>query len=92
MYNSIDINGAKVIDFTPQDNQPKCIVHIATIQRLAKLLPLADLNELKDELIGKIQMKINLMQITEECEEFSAFHRSVNLIREYKPESQPVMV
>lgn len=90
---TIEFNGVKLVDFTPQDDQPKGIVHIKTIQKLAQLLPRANIDEIIKDLLGDITTSNNrlsgtalLDNVLVITEEFVTFHRTVNLIREYKPE------
>lgn len=94
---TIDVNGVKLVDFTPQDNEPKGIVHIATIKRLAALLPKANAYAIICELMDQLHTHRTVAEtnpngeevlngVVHTCAEFINFHETVNLIREYKPE------
>ncbi len=91
---TIKFGDLNLVDFTPEDNQPKGIVHISTIQRLANLLPKADAKEIIQDLISDLHASkihpdptVALGTAVNVAESFVNFHRTVNLIREYKPES-----
>ncbi len=79
-------SGEKAVDLTPQFTGLKAVVDLGTIQRLAKLLPTANFTEIKNELITQISGARNLEQMLQVISEELAFHTSVNIITEYKPE------
>ncbi len=83
-------NGRQAISFVPEDSKDLGIVHISTIKRLAALLPKANPKEIVGELIDRLSGMRDpsscLAEAIAECNEFTAFHETVNLIREYKPE------
>lgn len=86
----INVNGVNLVDFTPQDDQPKGIVHIKTIQRLAQFLPEVPIKEHHDQLVGELKPhQHDLNGLLQVCKDFVAFHETVNLIKEYNPE-EPV--
>lgn len=88
-------NGCTAVDFTPKDSKDKAIVHLSVLKKLTKLLPLASereiINELIDELHrcsyaeGAYPKGTALKQAIETCNEFTAFHVTVNLIEHYDP-------
>lgn len=64
------------------------IVDLATIQRLAELLPPATFGEIKYQFIENIKETETLAQYTDVIVKELAFHQSVNMIRMYKPEPE----
>jgi len=78
----IDINGEPVVDVTPDHHRQLALVDLEVLHRLTALLPKADLYEIKRDLIEKISSTRSVEDVVLACEEFTAFHKSVNLIQE----------
>jgi len=78
-------NGSTAVSFVPEDSKDLAIVHIATIKRLAGLLQLAHYSDIRLELIEKMNSVGALPKLVEVTEEFTNFHKTINLIQEYKP-------
>ena len=77
----IDINGAQVVDVTPDHHRELALVDLEVLNRLTKLLPCVDLYEIKKGLKANISGARSIEHIVKVCENFAAFHRTVNLIQ-----------
>lgn len=77
----IDINGAQVVDVTPDHHRELALVDLEVLNRLTKLLPCVDLYEISKGLGAKINNARSIEHIVKVCENFAAFHRTVNLIQ-----------
>ena len=64
-------------------NGPQVLVSFHVLQKLAKLLPTADLENIKHGFIDKFINKDTLAEVVEEAKEFVQFHESVNIIQLY---------
>lgn len=78
----IDVEGQQVVDLTPDYKRALALVDLEVINRLTKLLPKADLYEIKRGLKVKISAARSIEDMIDMWEDFIAFHRSVNLIQE----------
>lgn len=78
----IDINGAQVVDVTPDHHRQLALVDLEVLNKLTELLPNADLYEIKTGFKEKISAARSIEAIVKACENFTAFHRTVNLIQE----------
>ena len=67
--------------------RPLAIVDLSTIQRLASLLPKANFDEIKRTIIHTLREKESLDDLTTFMEEEVAFHKSINIITQYKPDT-----
>lgn len=81
-------NGKNAINMSPESTQQLAIVNLSVIQRLAKLLPKANFNDIRAEVIFNMRKidedsETSLAQLIQLMEDEVAFHRSVNLIAEY---------
>lgn len=90
-------NGSTAVSFVPEDSKDLAIVHIATIKKLAGLLQHASPASIIKAHIDDLQHQLDtsprggdgaLKQAIKASEEFTAFHKTINLIQEYKPESK----
>lgn len=82
-------NGKQAISFVAEDDSQLAIVHLSLIQRLAKLLPSAkvpDIIAFFAESLALSAKTMTLEMYVDVLKEEVAFHESVNLIKEYKPE------
>jgi hypothetical protein len=77
----IDINGAQVVDVTPDHHRELALVDLEVLNKLTELLPIGDLYEIKKGLKEKIVSARSIEAIVKVCDDFAAFHRTVNLIQ-----------
>lgn len=82
MANYINIEGNQVIDLTPDYNRPLALVDLAVLDKLTAMLPKESFSNIRHNFRERIMNTNNLEQLVQASEEFIAFHRSVNLIRE----------
>ena len=82
MAKYVNIEGNQVIDLTPDYNRPLALVDITVLNKLTQLLPKGDFNSIRHNFREQIMNTINLEQLVQTSEDFIAFHRTVNLIRE----------
>lgn len=78
-------NGSTAIDFTPKDSKDKAIVHLSTIKKLTKLLPLTRWSDIREDIIMRLYEANDLKAGVEVMSDEVAFHESVNLISAYQP-------
>jgi len=83
MKNAIEINGKTVIDFTPDNAREICLVDLKVLRRLTAMLDVSSFNSIRHSLRDTIMNTTSIEQLVESCEEFSSFHRSVNLVQSY---------
>ena len=79
---SITIEGKNVINLTPDFNRRLALVDLQVLNRLTEHLPVSDHFVMKRNLRDKIMNTENLEELVKECEDFVAFHKTVNLIHE----------
>lgn len=82
MANYVNIEGNQVIDLTPDYNRPLALVDLTVLNKLTELLPKADFGIIRHNFREQIMNTSNLEQLVQASEDFIAFHRTVNLIRE----------
>ena len=82
MAKYVNIEGNQVIDLTPDYNRPLALVDITVLNKLTQLLPNADFGTIRHNFREQIMSTNNLEQLVQASEDFIAFHRTVNLIRE----------
>jgi hypothetical protein len=82
MAKYVNIEGNQVIDLTPDYNRPLALVDITVLNKLTQLLPKGDFNSIRHNFREQIMNTVNLEQLVQTSEDFIAFHRTVNLIRE----------
>jgi len=82
MANYVNIEGNQVIDLTPDYNRPLALVDLTVLNKLTELLPKSDFSSIRHNFREQIMNTSNLEQLVQASEDFIAFHRSVNLIRE----------
>lgn len=78
----IDFNNQQVLDVTPDYNRPLALVDLAVLDKLTAMLPKESFSNIRHNFREQIMNTNNLEQLVQASEEFIAFHRSVNLIRE----------
>jgi hypothetical protein len=82
MANYVNIEGNQVIDLTPDYNRPLALVDLTVLNKLTQLLPKGDFSSIRHNFREQIMNTSNLEQLVQASEDFIAFHRTVNLIRE----------
>jgi hypothetical protein len=82
MTKYVNIEGNQVIDLTPDYNRPLALVDITVLNKLTELLPKGDFSSIRHNFREQIMNTSNLEQLVQASEDFIAFHRTVNLIRE----------
>ena len=73
---------SQVLDLVPDHNRRLAIVDFDVLNRLTSYLPVQDLSHFKINLKKSITNSHSLEDIVKACEDFTSFHRSVNLIQE----------
>ena len=84
MKNSFEINGKQVIDFTPDNAREVALVDLKVLKRLTEKLTSMSVDKIRHSLREQIMSTDDLNSLVEICEDFAAFHRSVNLIQSYE--------
>lgn len=74
---------------TPKFSGQLAVVDLGVIQRLASFLPEAHFGTIRRDLVAQIERADNLPAMLDIIEDELAFHKSINLITEYKPGSEP---
>ena len=82
MAKYVNIEGNQVIDLTPDYNRPLALVDLTVLNKLTQLLPKGDFSSIRHNFREQIMNTSNLEQLVQASEDFIAFHRTVNLIRE----------
>lgn len=82
MANYVNIEGNQVIDLTPDYNRPLALVDLTVLNKLTGMLPLESFSNIRHNFREQIMNTNNLEELVQASEDFIAFHRSVNLIRE----------
>jgi hypothetical protein len=82
MAKYVNIEGNQVIDLTPDYNRPLALVDITVLNKLTQLLPKGDFGSIRHNFREQIMKTSNLEELVQASEDFIAFHRTVNLIRE----------
>ena len=83
MNKTIDINGKQVLDFTPDNARELALVDLKVLRRLTEQFQTSSFEKIRHSLRDTIMQSNNLEQLVEACEDFSSFHRSVNLISSF---------
>jgi hypothetical protein len=83
MNKTVEINGKQVLDFTPDNARELALVDLKVLIRLAGMLETSNFSNIRHSLRVTIVQSDNLEQLVEACEDFSSFHRSVNLISSF---------
>jgi len=78
----IDFNNQQVLDVTPDHNRTLALVDLAVLDKLTAMLPKESFSNIRHNFREQIMNTSNLEQLVQVSEDFIAFHRSVNLIRE----------
>ena len=84
----IDVNGAQVMDLTPDYNRPLALVDLDVLIKLTSYLGKSNVYQVKRDLLFLIREvssdngKESLQALVDITSEFTAFHNTVNLIQE----------
>ena len=84
----IDVNGAQVMDLTPDYNRPLALVDLDVLIKLTSYLGKSNVYQVKRDLINLLREvdtdggKESLQALVDIASEFTAFHNTVNLIQE----------
>ena len=85
----VDVNGFQVMDLTPDMNRALALVDLEVLIKLSSYLGKASINNIKHDLIDELRTvspstgdKDALQKLVWICDEFVAFHKTVNLIKE----------
>lgn len=81
-------DGNNAIILTEQPSKQLGIVDVATVKRLAEMLPSVPFRDIKQVFISKIADTHSLAEMVEAIREEFNFHTTVNLLSEYKEETQ----
>jgi hypothetical protein len=79
----IEVNGAQVIDLTPNHDRPLALVDFAIVKKLSHFLPQADFQDIKRDTIFMIEHSETLEDYIKVLEEEVAFHKTVNLLQTF---------
>ena len=79
-------NGQTAVMLVPENTNEWAIVDLKVLQRLTELLPRIDFDAMRQKMIEKIEKSMSIEQYVANLENETAFHRTVNIIKEYKPE------
>lgn len=82
------IDNQEVVNFRAISNRPLALVDLAILKRVVWHLPKASVRDIKDAAINHINQCSTVEEIVAFMEDEIAFHKSVNLIREYKSEEE----
>lgn len=89
----VDVNGAQVMDLTPDYDRPLALVDLTVIKKLADLLPSTSTSRILNRHANDISACGSLEEAVMISKEFVAFHETVNLIKEIRliedPRDQP---
>lgn len=78
----VNVNGAQVMDLTPNHDRPLAIVDLKVLKALSEYLPKGDISEIIEAHVANLRGSGNLTNAIEVSKEFVAFHETVNLIKE----------
>ena len=85
--NTFELDGKVVINFSPIDARQLALVDLKVLQRLTKMLGTSSFDKIRHELRTNIMEATNLDQLVSITEDFTAFHKSVNLISIYEKQT-----
>ena len=85
----VDVNGFQVMDLTPDMNRPLALVDLDVLIKLTSYLGKASFRNIKHDLVEELRsVSLStgdvgaLQKLVHICDEFSAFHKTVNIIQE----------
>jgi hypothetical protein len=82
----VDVNGNQVMDLSPDYNRPLALVDLDVLIRLTSNLHISSVYSIRRTLLNDIRNTDTdsghcLEDLVKICEEFTAFHNTVNLIK-----------
>tara|TARA_R100001460_G_scaffold10977_3_gene25793 strand:- start:89 stop:451 length:363 start_codon:yes stop_codon:yes gene_type:complete len=88
----VDVNGFQVMDLTPDMHRALALVDLDVLVKLTSYLGKASIRNIKHDLVEELRNvhpstggdKDALQKLVHICDEFVAFHKTVNLIKEVK--------
>ena len=85
----VDVNGIQVMDLTPDMNRALALVDLDVLVKLTSYLGKASFRTIRHDLVEELRgVSLStgnvgaLQKLVHICDEFSAFHKTVNLIKE----------
>lgn len=78
----VNVNGAQVMDLTPNHDRPLAIVDLKVLKALSEYLPTGNIGEIIEAHVANLRSSGDLVNAIEISKEFVAFHETVNLIKE----------
>lgn len=85
----VDVNGFQVMDLTPDMHRALALVDLDVLVKLTSYLGKASIRNIKHDLVEELRGVSPstgdvgaLQKLVHICDEFSAFHKTVNLIQE----------
>ena len=85
----VDVNGIQVMDLTPDMNRALALVDLDVLVKLTSYLGKASFRTIRHDLVEELRgVSLStgdvgaLQQLVHICDEFTAFHKTVNLIKE----------
>jgi len=78
----VDVNGAQVMDLTPDYERPLALVDLDVLKKLTKLLPSANLHSIVENHVEVVRNAPTMEVFANVLAEELAFHQTVNLIKE----------
>ena len=85
----VDVNGFQVMDLTPDMNRALALVDLDVLIKLTSYLGKASFRTIKHDLVEELRnVSLStgdvgaLQKLVHICDEFSAFHKTVNIIQE----------
>ncbi len=87
----VDVNGFQVMDLTPDMHRALALVDLEVLVKLTSYIGKASFRTIRHDLVEELRDANSdkngatpLQQLVHICEEFTAFHKTVNLIKEVK--------
>ena len=77
----VEINGEQVVDVTPDHHRELALVDLQVLNKLTDQLGKTDFSRIRQGLRNKIMNTNNLDELVQVTEDFTAFHKTVNLIQ-----------
>mgnify|MGYP003638817953 FL=1 len=78
----VDVNGAQVMDLTPDYDRALALVDLDVLKRLTKLLPTANIYDITQGMISNLRDVQSIEEYVAILSKELAFHTTVNLINE----------
>tara|TARA_R110001606_G_scaffold206490_1_gene354188 strand:+ start:139 stop:450 length:312 start_codon:yes stop_codon:yes gene_type:complete len=76
----VDVNGAQVMDLTPDYDRALALVDLDVLKRLSNLLPKANIHDIKHDMMSKLSDVQSIEEYVAILSKELAFHTTVNLI------------